>query len=163
MRDFVRTTLIWVTIAFLGDTALAPSIAIKGIAPDFSIVALVVLALAAGPVPATIGGFLIGLVQDIANPTLMGLHAFCKCTLGCGLGSLRSRLIYGMPIVEFAVLFLAVLGHDLVFRLVQDRFGTESSLASLFLQSAPVALYTGIIGLPVMRLVEFLGILRPED
>ena len=76
---------------------------------------------------------------------------------------MRSRLIYGMPIVEFAVLFLAVLGHDLVFLLVQDRFGTESSLASLFLQSAPVALYTGIIGLPVMRLVEFLGILRPED
>ena len=163
MRGFSRTTLIWVAIAFLGDTILGPAIAIKGIAPEFSIVALVILALAAGPIPATLGGFLIGLIQDLSNPSLLGLHALCKCTLGYGLGSLRGRLIYGMPIVEFSVLALAVLGHDLVFLLVQGRFGAESSLGTFFLRSAPVALYTGLVGVPVLRLVEFLGILRPED
>ena len=163
MRDFLRVTLIWATIAFLGETILGPALAIKGIAPDFSVVALVILALAAGPMPATTGGFLIGLVQDLANPALLGLHAFCKCVLGYGLGKLRGRLIYGMPVVEFAVLVLAVLAHDLVFLLVQDRFGAGSSLAAYFLQSAPVALYTGVVGLPVLRLVEFMGLLRPED
>jgi rod shape-determining protein MreD len=163
MRDFIRTTLIWALVAFLGDTFLGPAIAIKGIAPDFSVIALVILALAAGPMPATAGGFLIGLVQDLSNPSLLGLHAFCKCTLGYGLGFLRGRLIYGVPIVQVVVLVLAVLAHDFVFLLVQNRFGTESSLAPFFLQAVPVALYTGVVGLPVLRLVEFLGILRPED
>ena len=163
MRDFLRTTLMWAAIAFLGETILGPALAIKGIAPDFSIVALVVLALAAGPMPGTTGGFLIGLVQDLSNPALLGLHAFCKCTLGYGLGSLRGRLIYGMPVVEFSVLALAVLAHDLVFLLVQDRSYQGVNGAYAEVRSAPVALYTGLIGLPVLRLVEFLGILRPED
>ena len=163
MKDFIRTTLIWAAVAFLGDTILGPAIAIKGIAPDFSIIALVILALAAGPVPATTGGFLIGLVQDLSNPSLLGLHAFCKCTLGFGLGSLRGRLIYGLPIVEVVVLVLSVLAHDLVFLLVQNRFGTEASLAPFFLQSLPVALYTGLVGLPLLRMVEFMGLLRSED
>ncbi|MBU8870509.1 MAG: rod shape-determining protein MreD [Gemmatimonadales bacterium] len=163
MRAFLRTTLIWAAIAFLGDTILGPAIAIKGIAPDFSVVALVILALAAGPRPATVGGFLIGLVQDLSSPSSLGLQAFCKCTLGYGLGSLRGRLVYGMPVVEFFMLVLAVLAHDLVFLLIQARFGPESFLGTFFLRSAPVALYTGIVGLPILRLVEFLGILRPED
>ncbi len=163
MRAFLRTTLIWAGIAFLGDTLLGPAIAIKGIAPEFSVIALVILALAAGPTAATTGGFLIGLIQDLSNPSLLGLHALCKCTLGYGLGSLRGRLVYGMPVVEFAVLVLAVLAHDLVFLMVQDRFVTEHFLGTFFLRSAPVALYTGIVGLPILRLVEFLGIMRSED
>lgn len=163
MRDFLRTTLIWAAVAFLGDTVLAPAIDIRGIAPDFSVVALVILALAAGPMPATTGGFLIGLVQDLSNPSLLGLHALSKSTLGYGLGRLRAHLIYGLPIVQAVVLVVSVLVHDLVFLLVQNGFGAGSSLAPFFSQSVPVALYTGVVGLPILRLVEMLGILRPED
>ncbi len=163
MRGFLRTTLIWATIAFLGDTLLGPAIAVKGIAPDFSIIALVILALAAGPTAATVGGFLIGLIQDLANPVLLGLLALCKSLLGYSLGSLRGRLVYGMPVVEFLVLILAVLAHDLVFLLIQDRFVSDNSLGYFFMRSVPVALYTGLVGLPLLRLVEFLGIMRSED
>jgi rod shape-determining protein MreD len=163
VREFARTTLIWVLVAFLGETVLAPMIDIRGIAPDFAVIALVILALAAGSMPATAAGFLIGLVQDLSNPTLLGLHALCKCGLGFGLGRLRGRLVYGMPVVESVVLVLAVLTHDLVFLLVQNGFGGQGSLGSFFLQSLPVAVYTGVVGLPVLRAAEFLGILQPEE
>ncbi len=163
MREFVRTTLIWVLVAFLGETIFAPMMSIRGIAPDFAVIALVILALAAGSMPATAAGFLIGLVQDLSNPPLLGLHALCKSGLGFGLGRLRGRLVYGMPVVEAIVLMLAVLVHDLVFLLVQNGFGNQISLGSFFLQSMPVAVYTGGVGLVVLRIVEFLGILRPEE
>ena len=45
MREFVRTTLWWVALAFVGDSLVAPMITIGNVAPDFSIIALVVLAL----------------------------------------------------------------------------------------------------------------------
>lgn len=163
MRDFIRTTLIWVLVAFLGETVLSPMIDIRGIAPDFAIIALVILALAKGPLPATAAGFLMGLVQDLSNPTLLGLQAACKCGLGFGLGKVRGRLVYGLPVVEGAVLMLAVLAHDLAFLIVSGLMGSPVEPGPFFLQSVLVALYTGLVGLPVLRIAELLGILRPEE
>ena len=50
MNFFVRATLLWIIVAFVGDTMIGPLIAIRGIGPDFSIIALVILALATGPI-----------------------------------------------------------------------------------------------------------------
>ena len=66
MRQFTRITLLWMFVAFVGDALVAPMIDIAGRAPDFTIIALVMLALSAGAMPATIGGFMLGLVQDVA-------------------------------------------------------------------------------------------------
>ncbi len=75
MRFFARTTLMWLLVAFVGETMIGPVIAIGGVGPDFSVIALVILALAAGPAPATAGGFILGLVVDLSTPTLLGLLA----------------------------------------------------------------------------------------
>jgi rod shape-determining protein MreD len=163
MNFFIRATLLWVAVAFIGDTLIGPLIAIKGIGPDFSIIALVILALATGPVPATAGGFLVGLVQDLAHPNLLGLRALCKCLLGFGLGRLRGRLVYGVPLVEGTVVFISVVAHDFIFLLVESKLTDEGFLLPFFTQTLPVALYTGIIGIPLLRLADLLGILRQED
>ena len=163
MREFLRTTLVWVLLAFVGDTLIAPGIAIRGISPDFSVMALILLALSQGAAPATLGGFLMGLVQDLSNPTLLGLHALCKCGLGFGVGALRTRLVYGLALVNGFIVMLAVLVHDLLFLLVQSRLTDEGFLGPFFTQSLPVAVYSGLIGVIVLRLAEFGGILRQED
>jgi rod shape-determining protein MreD len=163
VKSFLRTTMVWMFLAFIGDTMISPLVSIKGISPDFSIIALVVLALAAGPVPGTVGGFVIGLVQDLSNPAVLGLHALCKCTLGFSLGSLRSRLVHGMPVVEAVVVALAVILHDLVFLLVQSRLTDEGFLRPFLTQSLPVAFYSGVAGILVIRLADMAGILGQED
>ncbi|MFH2053709.1 MAG: rod shape-determining protein MreD [bacterium] len=163
MRAFVRINLLWILIAFVGDTMVGPMVSFKGVRPDFSIIALVVLGLAAGSLPATVGGFVLGLVQDLANPALLGLQALCKTWLGFGLGRLRGRLVYGMPLVEGVVILLAVLAHDLVFLLVQSRLGDEAFLVPFVTQALPTALYSGLVGVPVVRLAALAGILKPED
>jgi rod shape-determining protein MreD len=163
MRDFLRVTALWIGVAFVGDTVIGPWISIGGIAPDFSIIALVLLALAAGPVPATVAGFVVGLVQDLSNPSLLGLHALCKCLLGYGLGRLRGRLVYGLPVVEGAVVALSVLLHDIVFLLVQSRLSDDAFLTPLLGQTLPVALYSALVGVPIIRLAAATGVLGGED
>ena len=163
MRHFVRTTMLWFLVAFIGDALVAPAIDIVGRAPDFTIIALVMLALSAGAVPETIGGFVLGLVQDLGNPPLLGLRSLCKCALGFGLGRLRGRLVHGVLIVDGVMILVAVLLHDFVFLLVQSNLTQDRFLVPLLTQSLPVAAYSALVGVPLLRLAEFLGVLRPED
>ena len=163
MRGVLRTILVFLLLAFLGETLISPLIDIKGIAPDFSIIALIILSLSSGPVSGTIGGFAVGLIQDLTQPTLLGLRALCKCGVGFGIGNLRGRLVHGVPVVEATMIALAVLAHDLVFLLFQSRLIDESFLMPLVTRSLPVAVYSGVVGVPLLRLVELLGLLSPED
>ncbi len=163
MRVFIRTTITWVVVAFVGDTLLGPLIAIKGVAPDFSIIALVVLALASGAGPATVGGFVLGLVQDLSNPTLLGLQALCKSGLGFGVGSLRGRLVYGVPLVEGMVVGISVFVHDFLYLMVQSNLSDEQFLLPLLARTIPAAVYSGLVGIPVIRMAELVGILQQEE
>ena len=150
-------------MAFVGEMLISPLIDIKGISPDFSVISLAILALAGGTRPATVGGFILGLVQDLTNPSLLGLHALCKCCLGYGFGSIRERIVYGMPVVEGAMVTFAVLAHDLLFLLVQSRLNDEAFLMPFLTQAIPVAIYSGLVGILVLRMAEMFGILRQED
>ena len=163
MRQNLNLFLLFAAVAFLGGTMVGPLIAIGGVAPDFTIIALVILALASGPIPGTVGGFLLGLVQDLSNPTLLGLQALCKTGLGYGLGRLRGRLVHGMPLVEATVIGISVLAHDLVFLMIQGSLSGDSNFLSFFTLTLPTAIYSGLVGIPLLRLAEFLGILRQED
>jgi rod shape-determining protein MreD len=163
MRQNLNLFLLCASVAFLGGTMVGPLIDIGGVAPDFTIIALVILALASGPIPGTVGGFLLGLVQDLSNPTLLGLQALCKTGLGYGLGRLRGRLVHGMPLVEATVIAISVLAHDLVFLMIQSNLSGESNFLSFFTLTLPSAIYSGLVGIPLLRLAEFLGILSQED
>ncbi len=163
MSEFVRTTMIWVTIAFLGDAFVAPAITVWEITPNFSLIALVVLALARGSAAGCLGGFVLGLVQDLASPHLLGLRALCKTLIGFLAGRLRGHLVYGLPIVEGLVVASAALVHDLLFLLVQSRLSDDAFLGPLITHALPGAIYSGLVGIPLIRLADLLGILRQEQ
>jgi rod shape-determining protein MreD len=163
VKNFLRTTLTWILLAFVGEVLIAPLISIGKIAPDFPIIALVILALAEGVTAGTVGGFTMGLVQDLATPDLLGLRALCKTCLGFTLGRMRDHLVYGVPIVEGVVVALAVLAHDTLFLLVQSRLSAEAFLRPFLSEAIPVALYSGLVGIPLLRLADLVGVLnRPE-
>ncbi len=163
MRNFVRINLFWMAVAFLGGVVVGPLLAIHGISPDFSVISLVVLALAAGSVPATVGGFFLGLVLDLSNPMLLGTQSLINSLLGFGLGRLRRRLVYGMPLVEATVVALTVLVHDFVFLMVQSIVTGESFVVPFLAGTLPVALYSGLVAIPVLRWAAWLGLLYRED
>jgi rod shape-determining protein MreD len=163
MRDFVRTTVCWLLVAIVGETVLAPVMAIGGIAPDFTVLAIVLLAMAEGPRAGAIGGFVVGLVQDLAVPTMLGLHSLCKTLLGSVVGRTRGRLVYGLVLVEALLVLVATLGHDTLFLLVQSRQNSEVFLGPWFADAIPTAVYTALVGVPVLRVADVVGVLRRED
>jgi rod shape-determining protein MreD len=163
VRNFVRTTVALVLLAFLGENLVAPLIDIRGVAPDFTVIALVILAMAEGSRAGAMGGFCLGLVQDLSVPTLLGLHALCKSTLGFAVGRARGRLVFGMPLIEGALLLVATLAHDTLFLVVQSRQQNEAFLGPWLAQAWPTAIYTAIVGVPLVRVADLLGILRQED
>ena len=110
-----------------------------------------------------LGGFSLGLVQDLSVPTLLGLHALCKSLLGWIIGVTRGRLVYGVPLVELSLLLVASLGHDTLFLLVQSRQQSEAFLGPWLTGALPTAIYTAIAGLPLIRLADLVGVLRRED
>lgn len=163
MRIYIKLILFCTGLAFVGGTMVGPLVSIAGVAPDFGIIALVIMALAAGPIPGTTAGFLLGLVLDLSTPNLLGVQALCKTGLGFGLGRLRGRLIHGMPLVEGTVVAVSVAAHDLVFLVIQSNLSDEASVLSLLTRTLPTALYSGLVGMPLLRIADFWGILRRED
>jgi rod shape-determining protein MreD len=163
MRAFMRTTLAWVLLAVLGESLVAPGIAVRGIAPDFTVIAIVLLGMARGAAVGTLGGFCLGLVQDLAAPTMLGAHALSKTLLGYGIGRTRGRLVYGMVLVEAVLLLVAVIGHDTLLLLVQGRQQGEFFLGPWLAMVLPTALYTAAVGVPLLRLADVAGILRQEE
>ncbi len=163
MKGFLHTTVAWVLLAILGENLVAPALAVKGVAPDFTVIAIVLLAMARGVRAGAVGGFSLGLVQDLAVPTMLGLHALCKTLLGFAVGQTRGRLVYGLVPVEGALLLLSALGHDTLFMLIQSRQESEVFLGSWFTDALPTSFYTALVGMPLIRLADLAGILRRED
>jgi rod shape-determining protein MreD len=159
----LRTVLIWVVVAVVGELLVAPAITIAGVAPDFPLIALVLLALSAGPLAGSAGGFCIGLIQDLAAPPLLGLGALCKTLIGHTWGRMRSYLLYGMPVVEAAIILIAVIAHDLLYLLGASLLGGAEFLRPLLTRTLPVGLYSALIGLPLLRLARHFGLVAPED
>lgn len=163
MKSFIRVTIAWVLLVVTGEYLLAPVMAIREVAPDFTIIAVVILAMARGVRAGALGGFSLGLVLDLAVPTMLGLHALCKTALGFAVGHTRGRLVYGLLPVEGALFFLSSLGHDTFFMLIQSRQQSEVFIGSWFADALPTALYTTLIGVPLVRLADLAGMLRRED
>jgi rod shape-determining protein MreD len=163
LRNFLRTSAIWIAVALIGESLLAPLMRIGPIAPDFAIIALVMLALAEGPFAGTVGGFSLGLVQDLATPHLLGLNALAKTGVGHAVGRLRGHLVYGMPLVEAVLIAVAVLAHDVLYLLVASRLASEDFLQRLLVEAIPGALYSAVIGMALLRLADIAGIVRREE
>ncbi len=163
LRVFLRTTLVWVLVALVGESVLAPLLRIGPAEPDFAVIAVVLLALAEGPFAGTVGGFALGLMQDLATPHLLGLNALTKTVIGYAVGRLRGHLVHGMVVVEAVLVGAAVLAHDLVYLLVASRLGSEDFLRPFLVEAVPSALYSSILGAVLLYAADAAGILRREE
>jgi len=119
---------------------------IAGITPDLPLIATVLIAHGRGPSTGTVVGFLIGLGQDLANPTRLGLNALTKSVTGWGLGNLRERFDASTAPACAAILFVATLAHDLLYLAISTRLVLSDMLITWATRSLPTAAYTAAVG-----------------
>jgi len=140
----------WIFFSFVMlalQATLVPHLAIAGIRPDLPLIAVVMLASARGSTAGTIGGFCIGLAQDLSNPAFLGLNALAKSLLGFAAGTLRVHLDAGSLPMRAAVFFVSVLGHDLVYLTILTRLELSELFLGLVTRSLPTAFYTLVVGM----------------
>lgn len=128
------------------QATLVSHIGIAGIMPDLPLIAVVMLGYRRGTGAGTAAGFLIGLAQDLTNPAFLGLNALVKSLLGHATGALRVHLDAGSLPMRAAVLFVAVLAHDVLYLTIFTRLALSELFLGLVTRSLPAAVYTTVVG-----------------
>lgn len=108
---------LFLIVAFVLQTTWIHLFEISALQPDLVILVLVYIGITAGRTEATILGFVIGFFQDTYMPADLGLNAMTNSIIGFAVGYGRLRIMADDIQVQLALVFGAVLIHDLIFYL----------------------------------------------
>jgi rod shape-determining protein MreD len=144
----IKSIFIWFGVflgAFILQTTLVPSLAIFGVKPDLLMLALFLLAIKTGVMPAIFIGFIIGLSQDLYSPSILGQSALAKTLAGFFASLFNEKLMRLDPVILGIILILTFFVNDLAVYAVQvvKSGGSLGAVAKeIFGPTFPRALYT---------------------
>lgn len=127
------------------------------VAPDFLILVVVFFSLYRGAMRGSIFGFVVGFLQDLANPGFLGLNALAKSLLGFAVGKIGSKTFPENAPFLFVLFSATAFGHDIVYLLFFSWPDVASALLMTFSAALPSALYTAVFGVIVHRILTLLG------
>jgi rod shape-determining protein MreD len=143
-------------LAVILDSAVAPEIEIIGARPDFLVLYVAYVALAMGARPATIVGFILGLIVDSEQHAYLGLHALALSLIGFACAAAWEHLVRGSLFVQISVIFCAVLAHDIIYYVAYyqylDMFGRFFVRFGLL-----GAAYTAAFAVPLHAMAQIRG------
>jgi rod shape-determining protein MreD len=144
-----------VSIALVLQTTLARFVLRGPYAIDLVLIAVVYVALTAGPVAGMLSGTVAGLMQDALSSGVIGIGGLAKTIVGFLAGVIGTQFIVTNSLPRFVVFFGATMLHAVVFMglymLLELRpFGTPYGAV------AGQALGNAIVGIVAFELVEFL-------
>jgi rod shape-determining protein MreD len=149
----VRDGVILVLVLVLQSTILH-RIEIAGVRPDLLVAFVVYFGWMRGPIAGTLGGFGIGLVQDLDAAGPLGLNALSKTVVGFLVAKAGFRVHRSDLGVRFSFFGVAMLVHDLIyFAAITGGDGLEF-LRQMGLVALPSALYTAVLTLALLGVAE---------
>jgi rod shape-determining protein MreD len=129
-------------------------LSIGEISPDFTLLLCAFIALYRGPVQGSIIGFIIGFIQDLFNPTLLGLNALTKTLVGFACGHVGQKAAPENVIFFAAIFFITALGHDIVYLIFFTGLHLGRFFVLLFTVAIPSAIYTALVGTVIHLLLQ---------
>lgn len=132
--------ILWLALAFILQTTWVDSLRVWSIKPDLLLVALSFIALRRGPVVGAYMGLGVGILQDIYLPADLGVNALAKLIIGAGFGYSHARMVADSIQVQTALMFGAVICHDLIYYV-----GAGTDLPFEVSSILGRAVYTGLI------------------
>jgi rod shape-determining protein MreD len=144
-----------VVVALALQTTLNRFIVRENFAVDLVMVAVVYVALTAGPVAGMMAGTIGGLIQDALSSGIIGIGGLAKTIVGFLAGVLGTQFIVANSLPRFVVFLGATVVHAIVFMglyVVLDlrHFGTP------YAQVAGQALGNAFVGVIAFQIVELL-------
>jgi rod shape-determining protein MreD len=133
-------------LAFVLQTTWVEALEVAGLKPDLIILVLIHIALRTGSMEGTLLGFCVGFLQDTHTPADLGLNALVKTLVGFCVGYCRAGVVADNVQVQIALIFAAVLLHDLVFFVGSSGVAWTDVPFFWLRYSVGRALYTSLIG-----------------
>lgn len=127
---------------------------IAGIRPDLLVAFVVYLGWMRGPIAGTVGGFLVGLIQDLDAPGPLGLNALSKTIVGFAVAKAGFRVHRANAGVRFAFFLFAMLAHDVIYFAASSLGDVGLFTKQMFTIAVPSALYTALVVIVLLGLVE---------
>ena len=134
---------------------IADNMAIAGSQPDFVIIVLVSIAIRKNPIPAVIIGFLLGFLQDLANPVLLGMNALSKSLLAYAISRIGGAYLPHTLFYYLMLVFSSCLLNDIIVLNIVYNFSFSDVLSSFFRFSFITALYSTVIASLLYIIVVF--------
>src|SRR5262249_17545261 len=127
---------------------------IGGIRPDLLVAFVVYFGWMRGPIPGTLAGFGVGLLQDLDASGPLGLNALAKTVVGFVVAKAVFRAHRSNLVVRFAFFTAAMLLHDLIYYGVATGGDGGEFVKQIFLRAIPTALYTTVVTLVLLAVAE---------
>jgi len=165
MKSYVYFIILLLIIP-VQASLLAP-LSLGGIKPDLALALLYVIGLLTGPMEAALAGMAIGLVQDIGSASFIGFSGLTRGLIGFAAGLLGRRVLdlTSRSNIIFMVSFSLLEGIVIAFFL-QMFYGSFPFLNLAMSRLLPRALYTGVLGAVLLKLVvrkDVLSVLVRRD
>ena len=149
----VRDAVILGVVLIL-QTAFLYRLEIAGIRPDLLTAFVVYFGWMRGPVAGSLGGFGIGLVQDLDASGPLGLNALAKTVVGFAVAKAGFRVHRSNLGVRFFFFLLAMITHDVIYFATLSAGNAGLFLKQMVFVAVPSALYTTIVTLFLLGFVE---------
>jgi rod shape-determining protein MreD len=150
-------SLVYFTILLLINSvqsSLLDPLSLGGIKPDLALAVLYIIGLLTGPAEAALAGMAIGLVQDIGSASFIGFSGLTRGLIGFSVGLLGRRVLdlNSRSNSIFLAAFSLLEGVFIAFFL-QMFYGTVPFFSLMTGRIFPQALYTGVLGAVLLRLI----------
>jgi rod shape-determining protein MreD len=149
----VRDVFALIVVLVLQSTVLY-RFEIGGIRPDLLVAYVIYFGWMRGPIPGTLGGFGIGLLQDLDASGPLGLNALAKSVVGFLVAKAGFRVHRSNIAVRFAFFFTAMLVHDVIYYGVATGGDGGEFMKQFFLRGVPTAAYTTIFTILLLGIAE---------
>jgi rod shape-determining protein MreD len=146
-----------VLLFLLAQVSLAPRISIGAISPDFVLLIVVFFALYRGSIRGAIFGFVVGFLQDLGNPEMLGLNAMTKSMLGFLMGHAGTKTFPDNVLFLGGLFFVAAFGHDIVYQNLFKWPNVGGAIVTIFTVALPSAFYTSVLGVAADSIMSLFG------
>lgn len=152
MKPLVYFTILFFIIPV--QAGLLEPLSLGGIKPDLALALLYIIGLLTGPREAALAGMAIGLVQDIGTASFIGFSGLTRGLIGLSAGLLGRRVL-DLTSSSNSIFLSAFSLLEGIFSalLLQMFYGSVPILDLLAGRILPQALYTGVLGAVLLRLI----------
>jgi rod shape-determining protein MreD len=160
IRSVILSTILLVACTFVQSTWFN-GIAIFGVVPDLSLVALIWISYKNGSVEGPISGFLSGIVEDFLSASPLGFHAFIKTAVASATALLHGTFFIDRFLLPILLGIAGTLAKALAAAILYLLFGSAIHVYSfidriLWIEAAYNGLLAPLVFLALSPLSRFL-------